>query len=120
MPLAASHRAKFSRRHDEACRTPHWHIKSNPVTGRDRRNAVNGERVPEAVMHSFPKRASLIWWRVGIMVCEREGPQTAGWEAPPCVAEQGAGNDAVPEPTQLHEWDWRVDGECRLGARNRG
>jgi len=32
--------------------------------------------VPEAVMHSFAKRASLIWWRVGIN-------PTAGWETPP-------------------------------------
>jgi len=43
-------------------------------------NRLHVRHVPEAVMHSFAKRASLIWWRVGIN-------PTAGWEAPPCVAE---------------------------------
>src|SRR5215475_6813508 len=43
-PYTFSH----SQSHEEACRPPHWHDKSNSVTGRDRRSATNEESVPEA------------------------------------------------------------------------
>ena len=46
-------------------------------------NRLHVRHVPEAVMHSFAKRASLIWWRVGMRRSHPDGRLGS----PPCVAE---------------------------------